>query len=275
MAGGGSPCRPVTARPDVEAALSGSGPSTGFSARFAGIPPGTYPVCAYAINVGPGTTNPLLGCRTVTVASFEPVGALDEVTAGPGSISVRGWALDFDTPDPIDVHLYVDGGFAGVVSAADGRSDIGAFFRTDGRHGFSAMLPAGGGRHSVCAFGINVGKGSSNTLLGCRSVVVPGEPFGNLEGVTRNGLTARVSGWVIDPDTTGPVDVHVYVGAAWGGLVRASVPRADVGAAFPRSGPDHGFSLDVPLPPGSVDVCVFAINQGPGASNPRLGCRRV
>jgi hypothetical protein len=84
-----------------------------------------------------------------------------------------------------------------------------------------------------------------------------------------------VSGWVIDPDTSAPIDVHVYVDNGWGGLAVADRPRPDVGAVFPRSGPDHGFSLTVPVGPTPRQVCAFAINVGAGRANTPLGCRRV
>ena len=49
-------------RADVAAVYPSYGPSHGFSVRVA-APPGAQ-VCVYGINVGPGQTNPSLGCRT-------------------------------------------------------------------------------------------------------------------------------------------------------------------------------------------------------------------
>jgi len=265
----------TVSRPDVNAALLGAGPTPGFQARFAGLSPGSYSVCAYAINVGAGITNPLLGCRDVGIPRPEPLGALNGATARPGGVQLSGWALDFDTPDPVDVHVYVDGVFERRARADKARPDVGGFFRTSGAHGFDLVIPTGGGRRTVCVYGINAGPGSYNPLLGCRAVDVPGDPFGNLESVIRNGSTASVNGWALDPDTSGPVAVHVYVDGGWGGLAVADLPRPDVGSAFPRSGPDHGFSLSVPLGAGPHQVCAYLINVGPGTTNPLLGCRRV
>lgn len=271
----GMSVRTTLVRDDVRAAFAGSGPTQGFRARFEGIPSGQRTVCAYAINVGSGSTNPLLGCRSVGVPVAEPLGGLDEAQARPEGVRVRGWATDFDTTDPVDVHVYVDGAYDRALTADLDRPDIGTFFRMSPSRGFDVTVPTSGGRRTVCVFGINVGPGASNSLLGCRTVDVVGDPFGNLESVTRQGETAVLSGWVIDPDTTAPVDVHVYVDSGWGGLVSAGSPRPDVGAVFPRSGPNHGFSLLVPVGPTPRQVCAFAINVGAGRANTPLGCRRV
>lgn len=52
-------------RPDVGAAYPGYGDYHGFVLRIRPEFEGDITVCSYAINVGAGTTNPLLGCSTV------------------------------------------------------------------------------------------------------------------------------------------------------------------------------------------------------------------
>ena len=50
---------------DVSVAYPDYGPTHGYSVTFSpALAPGST-VCAYAINVGAGSTNPQLGCRTV------------------------------------------------------------------------------------------------------------------------------------------------------------------------------------------------------------------
>ncbi len=271
----GQSVRTLSVRDDVRAAYPGAGATQGWSASFPGLPAGAHSVCAYAINVGPGTTNPLLGCRNVVVPVVNPIGAVDGATVGLGAARIRGWALDFGTPGPIGVHIYANGAFRRSVVADRVRDDIGRFFGVDSRKGFDETLDLPSGRTTLCAYGINVGAGDTNTLLGCRVVDVGANPVGNLEAVTRAGDAVTVSGWVIDPDTSGPIDVHVYVDAGWGGLTAAGLTRPDVGAVYPRYGPDHGFSLRIPVAPGPRRVCVYAINAGPGSDNPLLGCRTV
>lgn len=103
------------------------------------------------------------------------------------------------------------------------------------------------------------------------------DPFGSLDSARAGANALTVTGWAIDPDTTAPIEVHVYVDGAWGGAVTANVNRPDVGAAVPGYGNNHGFSLRVAnLAAGDRRVCAFALNVGPwGTTNPELGCRTV
>jgi hypothetical protein len=258
-------------RVDVAAALPGVGPNHGYSARLS-ADPGIHQVCAYAINVGVGS-NSLVGCREVSVPGGPPIGNIDVAGGGFGGVALVGWAIDPDTTAPIQVHVYVDG--VGVPTLADAsRPDVGAFFTPYGdRHGFSVTVPAGGGPHTVCAYGINVGTGS-NSLIGCRTVVVPdNSPFGSLDAVTPSVGAVFVDGWAIDPELTGPIDVHVYVDTT-GTVLRADQARADVGVVYPAFGQVHGYGASVPAPAGTHDVCAYAINVGAG-SNRLLGCRTI
>jgi hypothetical protein len=124
----------------------------------------------YAINVGVGS-NTALACRSVAVPGGSPIGSIDAVGTGAGSINLGGWAIDPDTSDPISVHVYVDSlGYA--LSAAEARSDLGAVYPLYGpSHGFGGSIAAAPGARRVCVYGINVGAGG-NSLLGCRSVTV-------------------------------------------------------------------------------------------------------
>ncbi len=55
------------ARPDVGAVLPGYGPNHGFVAQLTGIAPGMHMVCAYGIDVGPGSNN-AVGCAQAVVS---------------------------------------------------------------------------------------------------------------------------------------------------------------------------------------------------------------
>ncbi len=202
--------------------------------------------------------------------------ASEAVVGGAPGIRVSGWALDYDTKNPIDVHVYVDGNFAAAVTANVSRPDVAAAYPGMGpSHGYDVAIPAAAGTHNVCVYGINTGPlGNGNPVLGCRSVRV-GSPFGNLEAFSVGPGNVTLSGWAIDPDTNGPIDVHVYVDGAFAGLGSANVNRPDVGAVFPSAGPNHGFAVTVPVPAGRHDVCAYAINVGNGSLNPQLGCFSV
>ncbi|MGQ4819376.1 hypothetical protein ACQ1ZK_20020, partial [Enterococcus faecium] len=73
----------------------------------------------------------------------------------------------------------------------------------------------------------------------------------------------------------GPLPAQVFVdGRGFAELV-ADGRRPDVGQAYPAAGGSHGFTWSGTLSPGAHQVCVYAINQGAGSGNPRLGCRTV
>ncbi|MGQ4819942.1 hypothetical protein ACQ1ZK_23265, partial [Enterococcus faecium] len=69
--------------------------------------------------------------------------------------------------------------------------------------GFSAVLQLGSGSNQVCAYAINVGAGSENPQLGCRTVTVgtaSHSPVGTLSGATVAGRMVTLDGWSVDPD---------------------------------------------------------------------------
>jgi hypothetical protein len=202
--------------------------------------------------------------------------AVETVAGGRSAIRVQGWAVDFDTNAPISVHVYVDGAWAAQAVADRSRPDVAAAIPGMGpNHGFDVTVAAGPGTHTVCVYAINAGPvGNSNPSIGCRSVRV-GSPFGNLEGYSTGPGQVTVSGWAIDPDTTGPVAVHVYVDGTWAGQGVADRSRPDVGQAYPDSGPNHGFSITIPISAGRHEVCAYGINVANGVTNPLLGCLGV
>ena len=253
-------------RNDVAAAFPGYGASHGFDATFP-VDQAINAVCAYAINVGPGE-HQLLGCRGV-VNSVQPFGVIDRASGTPDGVQISGWAIDPDTVDPIAVHVYVDN-TGTAITANSGRPDVAAVFSGYGaNHGYSSVIPTSPGIHTACAFAINVRAGD-NQLIGCRTVFVPADPFGAIDVVKAAADGIHVSGWAIDPNTSDPIDVHIYVANA-GTPVRADHTRSDVGAVFPASGAQHGYDAVVAGHAGQT-VCAYAINTGPGATQ-TLGCR--
>jgi hypothetical protein len=249
--------------------LAPYGATHGFDAVVSG-PSGRQTVDVYAINDnGP---HKLIASRSIDVLSGSPFGSVDLVRAGPGTIRVAGWVLDPDSNGPIDVHVYIDSAVNGVRANVS-RGDIGALYPGYGPvHGFDAVLPAAAGWHQVCIYGIDVGPGD-NRLLGCRNVLVGGDPFGAVDTVRVSGGTLTVGGWAIDPDTADPISVHVYIDSAVNGLT-ADVSRPDVASAFPGYGVNHGYSATFPISPGTHQVCIYAIDRGLG-ENRLLACRTV
>ena len=71
------------------------------------------------------------------------------------------------------MHVYVDGRYANALSATGSRPDLLSVYPAAGsRHGYVGYLRLAAGAHRVCTYAINVGHGSTNPLLGCRSVTV-------------------------------------------------------------------------------------------------------
>jgi hypothetical protein len=254
-------------RPDVAAAF-GVGPDHGFSGTVpAGA--GRHVVCVTAVNVGSGA-DVVLGCDTVRVDNATPFGSLDVVRSTGTGVLVAGWALDPDTLDPIDVHVYVDG-VGSVLRASGSRPDVAAAYGRDDHHGFSTVLPTSQGDHQVCVYMINSPTGV-NPLLGCRTVSVGSTPVGSLDLVRATPDGVVVGGWAFDPDTSDPIDVHVYVDGR-PTVVRAAGSRPDVAAVY-RRGDRAGFDARITADAGRHDVCVYMINA-PSGVNPLLGCRTV
>ncbi|MFC7431110.1 MULTISPECIES: hypothetical protein [unclassified Agrococcus] len=268
-----SATRADQARPDVGRVHPAYGPAHGYTLRVP-LPVGTSDVSIAFVNVGGGSNT----WKTVegSLASGPPFGSLDVVTAtGPGTVSLGGWAIDPDTADPIQAHVYVDGRPRGALVADASRPDVGRANPGYGNaHGYSTTLSGlTGGVHEVCVAYINVRAGSN--VWRCKSVTLPsGSPFGNFENASVSGANALVSGWSIDPDTAAAVELHVYVNGGWGGRGLANQTRTDVGRAYPAYGADHGFSLTVPIPAGRSEVCVAAINVGAGSTT-WLACRTL
>jgi SpoIID/LytB domain protein len=259
-------------RPDVGNAFPGYGAAHGFS-LVVSVGQGKHQVCAYLINLGIGSTNPLLRCQTLNL-NRNPRGGETLATVADGNATVTGWAVDPDTHDPISVHFYVDGRWAGATTAnQDGAGQAEAALHGYGtQHGFTGVVRLGAGPHTICSYGINVGQGSTNPVLGCLSVTGDGNPIGHLEGASRGTSgTWTAGGWALDPDANAPIYVDVYVDGKFGNRVVANGSRPDVAAIY-ASWPTTGFSAPVKLSPGKHQICAYGINTGPGTTNPSLGC---
>ena len=94
------------------------------------------------------------------------IGSLDNATRRPGSMVLRGWAIDPDTTAPVPIHVYVDG-----VGAAFGTANT-LPRRRRARHAELRQQPRlhhpgpRPGRPPVCAYAIST-RGKPNPLLGC------------------------------------------------------------------------------------------------------------
>lgn len=226
---------------------------------------------------------PLLFLGAFALAACDPKGDLNSVavSADGNGITVQGWALDEETPDPIEVTVAVANGARVRVVADLDRPDVGAAYPSLGsRHGFRATLPAAVGEQTVCVWFHNVGRGT-DIWHACRAVVVPQrEPGGNLESAALAGNAIRMTGWAADPDAPAPTTVGLLdltapqVGRKLSGFRVADLPRPDVVAAT-GVGQAGGFQFDLAVDePGTRHLCVVALNQHGGADQ-FIGCRHV
>lgn len=129
----------------------------------------------YAWNQGgdaPGAPTPHLDVHW-SWPNRDPFGSYDSLGAEPGRVRVGGWAIDPDTTAAINVHAYIDGAYAGSLTANGYRPDVGAAYPGYGDyHGFDGFFNAAAGTRNVCLYAINYTSGN-NPSLGCRSVSVP------------------------------------------------------------------------------------------------------
>lgn len=230
-----------------------------FQAEIAAAP-GTYDVCATAINVGLGADLPL-GCLPVVVVDHQPAGALTSVAdSAAGGLHVTGWAVDADSTAGLTVELAVDGTVTSVVTDP-----------TD--HSFSADLPASLGTHDVCATAVNAGPGT-DVDLGClTATVVDHNPQGQLEQASDStDLSLVVSGWAFDVDSSSAVQVVVTVDGTVTTTTQAT--SADSSTTLARTAvatQPSAFTVELPVGTGTHEVCATAVNVGPGTDSD-LGC---
>lgn len=258
--------------PEVAATYPWAGPNRGFSETFP-LGPGRHTICAFAINIGLGDQNPQLGC--LVVANDVPFGWLDVAAREPGGIRLRGWSIDPAAPSaPSAVYVEVGWGFTGMVAADQPNAAVAAAYPGAGPdHGFDVLLPSPAldGPVPVCVY---AARGTSPiAIIGCVELQVRSNPFGSLDAVRSGSGSVRVTGWALDQDTAGAIEVHVYTEDGLARLAVANGHRPDVAAAHPGFGDAHGFVLDLPAHYAGQQVCAYAINVGNGG-NVALGCQR-
>jgi hypothetical protein len=158
----------TVARPDVNAYYKITG-THGYSIVFP-LSTGVHRVCTYGLNLGPGR-NSTLGCRTVTLTGL-PIGELAGATAQGNTVTVDGWAYDYDAPSqPLNIAVYTDGKMVAYGATTIARPDVNADYKITGTHGYSIPFTLSTGVHRVCTYGLDIGPGPNSTL-GCLPVTV-------------------------------------------------------------------------------------------------------
>ncbi len=134
-------------------------------------PPGDQSIEVFAINIGGGVGNPLVGRGQTRVGIA--MGSLDRVAADGRSLLIQGWAFDPDQPNTaIQVAVYRNGVGVAWFPTGSPRPDVNSVFGIGGNHGFNIRIDAPPGQHSVEVFAINVGPAAGNPSIGSKSARV-------------------------------------------------------------------------------------------------------
>lgn len=109
---------------------------------------------------------------TGSLAGHNPSGYYDSAVALPGhQVRMRGWAVDPDNRQlSLTIAVYYDGRAVGWFSKPVARPDVAAAKSATLYSGFDITVTLPAGLHSVCTYALNVGLGTGNTKLGCRTV---------------------------------------------------------------------------------------------------------
>ena len=261
-------------RSDVAAAYRDYGGEHGYDVQVP-VSPGQHTVELWVINDGGADQPLLLGARVLSIGG-SATGALDGAFRSPNGVRVVGWALDPDSTEALDIHVYVDGVFAGSRFADVPRPDVAALFPQFGaNHGYDIEVPAAIGTRQITVYAIGKGGGAPYSLLGTTTVQLGSLPFGWVEATWDDPNGVRIIGWVLDPDVPGPIDLHVYIDGQFAGSGRSSIPRPDVAAGYPAYASVAGFDFVLPSPTGTHTFCIYAINVPNSTNHPLLGCRTI
>jgi len=216
--------------------------------------------------------------KTLFPYPIAPFGKVDPPGYVLGNALVRGWALDADTTNPVDVSAFVDGTLAQRLSAAVPRNDVNTAYPEWGSaHGFAFALPVADGPHQICLTAHNAsGTPGTDTALGCSTVDAQHDPIGGVTSLTSALGSVSFTGWALDPDSADPLTTALTVDGTPSSVVPTAVSRPDVAARYPGVSGTQGVAAQLTLPQGNHTVCLVASNAaGTEGSDTTVGCRTV
>jgi L,D-peptidoglycan transpeptidase YkuD (ErfK/YbiS/YcfS/YnhG family) len=129
------------------------------------LDPAQHPVIS--IGVGAQATN-------IVRASHNPRGYLDSATSpSAGKARVVGWAMDPDNRAAmVRVEIFIDNRRITIVSTGAPRPDVAKARGAGPNQGYDVVVSATKGTHQLCTAADNLGAGTSNPRLGCKTVTV-------------------------------------------------------------------------------------------------------
>ncbi len=152
----------------------------------------------------PGGGRGSMACTSVPVdpglgeAGHNPFGNLDAAGAQDGQIRVSGWSFDPDAVNGVVEIRVSETGPSGATQTTGGlanlpRDDVASFYSIVGRYGFDIVLSAPTvGAHIVCVSAVNIGRGTGDKPLGCRTIFILG-PFSGCDGDPNNPTSSGVA----------------------------------------------------------------------------------
>lgn len=208
-----------------------------------------------------------------------PIGTVDNIVGDVGSVTVYGWAYDWDDINTsIKVHVYIGGeagsaGSEGHEITADSASPDLVANGISGNHRFAVNVPTSKtGQQEVYLYASNIGSGS-NVEIGHGTVNIrPNDPLGCVDNVEGTVGGVNVYGWAYDWNKIETsIYVHVYIGGPAGSAeseghaITANMSSPDlVSNGVPG---DHRFANFIRTSKtGSQPVYLYAINIGNGGN---------
>lgn len=185
-----------------------------------------------------------------------PVGNLESLSGGSGSVTATGWAKDLSSSDPVGV-LLTAGNVTASGYANRSRPDVHAVHPDYGPStGFSVTArDVAPGLQTACVTGVDT-DGGMDLGLGCARVYVTDptglSPTGNFSSAVGGVGSMTVGGWSSDADGAAPRVVTVTVDgvARWQGWTPA----------------DGTFAAHITgIVAGRRDVCLGVRNEGRGS----------
>lgn len=211
--------------------------------------------------------------------NHNPIGAIESISqVRSGGIRVTGWAADPDSTRSVRYQILIDNQITSkpsLHSASKVRTDIARRIGLGSRHGVALNVykfrngkPFTPGKHRVCLKVSDIGPGT-NTVVSCKTYNLNYNPTGKITSATQVPGGVRVSGWTYD---RGSPLYKLGVTATVAGRAVSSTASHAVSGLSAISGPNHGFTVTVPVAAnGTYSICVTARDVGAG-SNTRLPC---
>ena len=109
-----------------------------------------------------------------------PLAHADSVSAGAGTVNIRGWAFDNDDINAnIIIHVYIGGEFAGDCVADQERQDIEDGYHVGKNHGFEKTMSTNKtGQQDIQIYALNVGDGNNTCIWNDTINIKSSDPVG-------------------------------------------------------------------------------------------------